>query len=309
MINIVYLASSGNSYNLQLPRMVRVKEANFHTYEWKYDGYDLRYGAAITRFTKEAVEYDATLRFFGSRASRSDNIEALHSDFEQDIVTQTPGRLYWGDCHIDVYVMKSSTYPDDNDLWTDNEVTFFCPYPFWIQEKNISITAVDPDETGRETDKYYDANRYNYPYGYAIGSTRTWLDLDYYADCDFRLTAYGPFSELYVTVNDNVYNIDYPADSGEYIIVDSRTVGNLKGQAYLVRANGEKVNVFDYRNPLYSLFAKIKAGNITVAYPRSYGIDLTVFAERSEPVGTGTAGDYATILSKEGKALTVKIGG
>lgn len=308
MINIAYLASSGNSYNLQLSRMVRIKEANFHEYEWEYDGYELRYGSAITRFIKSAVEYEAKLYFYGSRINRREQIEALHADFERDITAQTPGRLIWGDCYIDVYAMKSSTYAGGNDLITENDVTFFCPYPFWIQEKKVSVVAIDQESLITETDKAYTDVKYGYPYSYTIKPTSTWLSLDYYADCDFRLIAYGPFSTLYVTIGGNVYNIDYAADASEYIVIDNRAVGNLKGQAYLVRANGEKVNVFDYRNPLYSLFEKIKAGNITISYSRTYGIDLTLFMERSEPVGSGTTDDYATILNDEGAALLAKLG-
>lgn len=303
---VIYYASSGNVYNLQVARMVRIKEANFHEYAWSYDSTERRYGITINRFTKEPYAYDVKLIFIGSRESRRQNIEELHADFERDILNQTPGRIVWGDCYIDAYVIESSSYPNDQDNWSDNDVTFLCPYPFWIQEHTVSITAIDQSSIVTETDKQYS---YQYPYSYAINPVNTWINLNFYSDCDFKLTAYGPFSELYVTINGHPYNIDFAADASEYMVIDSRASGTAKGQAYLVRANGTKVNVFDYRNPLYSIFQKISGESVTITYPRTYGIDLTFFMERSEPVrGSVDTDNYATLLTDGGLPLAAYLG-
>lgn len=309
MINVVYVGSSGNVYNLQLSGMIRIKDANFHEYEWEYDATDRRYGVAIDRFTKAAAVYEMEFTIYGGRDTRRDTLKDLHDEFERDVVMQTPGRIVWGDSYIEGYVIQSSTYPDDNlNFRTANKIAFLAPYPFWIQEKSISIEPLD-ETIVRDIDKKYTADRYAYPYGYTINPITTWISLDYYTSCDFKLIAYGPFASVYVTVGSNVYNVDYPADISEYMVIDSRSSGNLKGQAYLVRPNGQKINVFDYRNPLYPLFQKIPAGGLRIAYPRTYGIDLTFFMERSEPVINATGDDYATILNNDGLPLTAKIGG
>lgn len=304
MTNIFYIGSSGNVYQLRVDRMVRIHEANFHDYEWKYEISELQYGANIDRFRKDVAEYEFELVFTGSKGSRQIQIDALHADFERDIVNQTPGRIVWGDCYIDGYAVASVTEPFDGvHVWTRNTIKFMCPYPFWIQEKTYSYTPVSPDL--RETDKEYTDVHYGYPYSYVLGGGGMSIDLDYYAGCDFKLTAFGAFSELYVTMGGNIYNVNYPVDSASYMVIDSRQTGNMKGEAY-VMTGGNKVNVFDFRNPYHSLFAKIPAGIITIQYPRTYGIDLTLFMERSEPVIGDAANNYAALLERDGNILTVQ---
>lgn len=281
MNNVIvkYVASSGNEYNLKADGL-KVKEANFHKYEWAMDVSEYRFGVTVDRWRKEAITYATTLMFVGTYAENLALITALHADFERDIITNKPGRLIWGGCYIETFARASSTYPDETNLWTRNEVEFYCPYPFWIQEKSIQILPIDREATD-DRDKGYS---YQYWYQYAKNKTITTVDLNYYAETDFKMVAYGPFASLYVTISDNVYNVNYAADAAEYMVIDTRRHGDQRGQAYLVRNNGTRVNVFDYRNPNRPLFQKVPPGTIVINYPRQHGIDLTFFMERSEPV-------------------------
>lgn len=306
MIEVLYRASSGNTYNLKMKRKMRLKTANFHKYGWTRDVSARRYGEILNRFTKDPQIYAATLMFVSGYEANREAIDELHADFERDIINQTPGRLIWGDCYIDCYAISSSTEPDANGLWAKNDVEFYCPYPFWIQEKSVSILPLDEEEEADSTVKNY-APGYAYSYSYGARSIKVVTTLDYFGRSDFRMVAYGPFADLYVDIGGNVYNVNYPVAAGEYMVVDSRQSGLYKGQAYVVRANGEYINVFDYRNPLYSLFAKVPPGTISIMYPRTYGIDLTFFMERSEPIGGGSD-DYAAILAQDGAAITAKMG-
>ena len=47
-----------------------------------------------------------------------------------------------------------------------------------------------------------------------------------------------------------------------------------------VRRSG---NLFNFRNKTDSIFAKIPGGNLTIAWDASFGVDITVFQEKSEP--------------------------
>lgn len=279
-VNVQYIASSGNIYNLKTDGELKIKNANFHNYDWTPDVVQNRFGTSVSRFTREAITYAVTLYFYGSYAMCKSHIEAMHADFERDKINLSPGRLVWGDCYIDCYATSSSTYPGDGNAWVVNEVEFYCPYPFWIQEQSISIQPIGASPVGDREKKY----NYQYYYAYGANQTSTTVNLDYYSDCDFRMVAYGSFSALYVTISGNVYNVQYPAAAAEYMVIDSRQNGIYKGQAYLVGNNGAITNVFDYRNPEYSLYEKIPAGTITIDYPRTYGLDITFFMERSEPI-------------------------
>lgn len=309
MIEVLYRASSGNTYNLKLKNKMRLKTANFHKYGWTRDVSALRFGELLNRFTKDPQIYAATLMFVSGYDANRDAVRELHEDFERDIIMQTPGRLIWGDCYIDCYAISSSTEPDENHLWAKNDVEFYCPNPFWIQEKSISIEPSSGSEHHNAYEKRYAfAHFYMYPYYYATEITKSTLALGYYGFSDLRIVAYGPFSALYLNIGGNVYNVQYSCAEGEHMVIDTRQSGIYKGQAYVMTAGGQKINVFDYRNPLYSLYAKVPpAEHVSIDYTRTYGVDLTFYMERSEPIG-GTGNDYGAILAQDGAAITAKLG-
>ena len=180
-----------------------------------------------------------------------------------------------------MFVTSSSTYPNDNEE-TQNDITIYCPYPFWTMEKTIHIFPYTPTVT--DEDKQYS---YQYPYSYASSQERTVrFDTAHYAESDFLMVAYGPFSELRVEINDDLKRVGYAVSSGEYMVIDSRLHGQYKGEAYVIKSDGTRVNVFDYRAPEHQLFKKAPAGTLNIDYSRTHGIDLTVFLERSEPIWT-----------------------
>ena len=220
------------------------------------------------------------LLFDGSYESNQELLKRLHADFERDILSNTAGKLTWGDCSIDVFAYSSSTEPGDVEPEAKNTVKFYCPHPFWMQEKKISIFASTPEILS--TDKAYD---YEYDYSYVgMLNQRVKFDTQHYAESDFRMTAYGPFSVLNVNISGNIYRVEYEVSSGEVMVIDSRQKGIYKGEAYVIKSNGTTVNVFDYRSPSYQLFKKLPAGILTIDYSRLFGIDLSVFIERSEPI-------------------------
>ena len=129
-MNVIYQNSAGQSFDLNGGWPVRIKDANFHTYEWSYNGTKQQYGTDIARFEKDPAEYEAKIYFKGSKVRRAEQLEAFHEAATYDVVNQTPGRLIWGSYYILCYVMSSSTYPHKEDASiTVNEVVFFCPYP------------------------------------------------------------------------------------------------------------------------------------------------------------------------------------
>ena len=74
-------------------------------------------------------------------------------------------------------------------------------------------------------------------------------------------------------------------------------INSQKKTAVHIRANGEEVNVFRFRNTDHYIYQKIKGGNSLIVYDnneinatgngnveyRSINIDIKLFIERSEP--------------------------
>ena len=67
-----------------------------------------------------------------------------------------PGKLHWKDSYIACYITASSTYPSEAKAWTCNEVTIYCPYPFWTEERSFSWRPIERDESYPFLDYAYD---------------------------------------------------------------------------------------------------------------------------------------------------------
>lgn len=118
---------------------------------------------------------------------------------------------------------------------------------------------------------------------YHISQTAVRLTVDHYADSDFQMIIYGPATDINITIADHPYIVHYQVEQGEYLTIDSRDTQPADRRIFLVKNNGEKVNVFNYRDSTYSVLQKIPPRDIVIDYSRLYGVDLTLFLERSEP--------------------------
>lgn len=280
-VKVTYTGSSGKTYDLKVKGKLRIKEANFHNYTWSMDSTGRKYGVKVDTFRREPIKYKAIIVFDGTYSENKELIESLHADFERDILTKTPGALTWGDYTIGTYAYESSTYPDEK-FGTINEVTFFCPYPFWSREQMFTITPIT--EVGAlETDKQYDPS-YGYDYSYHVvqGTSKT-IFIDHYAPCDFRAVLHGPQENLNITIGNVNLRVAHSIPDGGYMVVDTREGLKPEKHCYL-DVGGVETNCFNYRNPLYTLLEKVEPGNVIVTYNRSTQLDLTIYRERSEPI-------------------------
>lgn len=281
MIEIKYRCSNGNEYNLIGDRM-RVTNGNFHKYSWNKNVVESANGDILKGFSKEAITYSITINFRGRLEERKKLLDDLTNDFEYDITTKKPGKIIYGEYYIECYVIESETNISEiKNNWSQKVLKIYCPKAYWISEQHITIPAISKIQTMavNNTKKY----PYTYPYRYADVYKNTKVNIDHYAESDFRMIAYGPTANVNVSINGHKYHVDYPIESGEHMVIDSRDYLPPNERIYLVKSNGEKINVFNYRDPEHSVFQKIAPGYATIYYNQSYGIDLTIFKERSEP--------------------------
>lgn len=279
MTEIKYQCSNGNEYNLIGDRM-RATDGNLHKYKWEKDVTEIENGENLKKFKKEPITYSVTLSFRGKLEDRKQLLDDLTNDFEYDVIARKPGTFFFGEHYIKGYVIESETKVSEiKNTWSQKTIQIYCPYPFWINEQKISIKPISESEESTDNNSY----PYTYPYTYGSPSKTTSINIDHYAASDFRMIVYGPTANVSITINGHIYHVEYPLESGEYMVIDSRSFLPPDERIYVVRQNGERVNVFNYRDPVYSIFEKIPAGDITIDYSRKYGIDLIIFKERSEP--------------------------
>lgn len=272
-VNLRYVASSGRAYNLRSDTLRTGSSANFHEWEWNADTVKLRFGERVSAFSRPATEYEATLSLFGTTEEKLAQLEALHDDFELDVRNLTPGRLIWNDYYIECYAIKSSTKPGEGNVQVDNTVLFWCPYPFWIKEDTRSFLP-----SSSESEPFLDYP-YDYPYDYYSGDSgsKIWVT-DFPFKSDFRMVIYGPAVDPRILINDHAYQVFDNLAAAEYIVIDSKP-----GTVVKTTATGQRVNAFDLRNKEESVFEQIPPRKLSIDWSGTFGFDLTLYEERSEP--------------------------
>ena len=272
-VMLKYVASSGNTYDLKTNGL-RTREANYHIWEWTPNGTDLQFGRRISDFSRDGASYETVLTFDGGPLVRKTMIENLHEDFELDLRNKTPGRIIWGDYYIECYIIESDTAPDENLLWTNNTITIYCPYPFWIKEVTRQFYPQEAPCAQIYLDYEYD---YEYDYFYGNPGIAIW-QTGFPFSSEFRMTVYGAATNPRVLINGYPYQFFDTLEATEYVIIDSRSNKITK---YL--ANGTTQNIFDLRNKSESIFEQIPGGTLTFNWSGVFGFDITLFEERSEP--------------------------
>lgn len=270
-VPIKYIASSGNEYDLTSNGIIH-RSANYYNWLWNIEGTKLQYGTRVSNFAREAAEYDAELVFHGDPADLRQTIRALHNDFENDLRNKTPGRIVWGDYYLDCYITQSSADPMETWAYISDKIHIYAPYPFWMQDVHIAL-PVSAVSQGAYLDYPYD-----YPYDYtapAVGSKT--IQSDFPFSSEFMMVIYGAVVNPRVTINGYPYVLYASIPSGAYVVIDSRN------KSIMMYQNGTKTNMFDFRNKTDSIFQKIPGGNLTLVWDSSFGVDITIYHEKSEP--------------------------
>ena len=94
------------------------------------------------------------------------------------------------------------------------------------------------------------------------------------------MVIYGLAVNPRIVINGYPYVLYATVPAGAYVVVDSR-----QKSVMMYNADGTRTDLFNFRNKADSIFQKIPEGNLNISWGASYGVDITVFRERSEPKG------------------------
>lgn len=267
---ITYISSAGNRYELNMDGVLH-KKTPYFAWSWVVEGTQLQYGTRVSGFSKKAVTYKADLVFYDrSQAARDALVNALHDDYERDVRNKTLGRVVIGDYYIDCYIISVNT-KDVNGATTDS-IEIYCPYPFWVQESFISLPA------SQETEGGFLDFPFDFPFDFTAPTVgHRLVKSDFPFASEFRMVIYGTAVTPRITINGYQYILYVTIPQGAYAVIDSRD------KSIMMYNNGEKVDLFNFRNKSLSVFQKIPAGNLDITWDSSFGVDITVYRERSEP--------------------------
>ena len=269
---IKYIASSGKEYNLTANGALH-RTANYYNWKWGVQGTALQFGVRVSDFSRPPAEYDAEIFVYGTPAERRKFLTEFHYDIENDVRKKKPGRLIWGGYYIDCYITQSQTNPAETWKYLSNTIHIYAPYPFWVQDYKIELL---PSE---ETESEFLDFPFNFPFDFTaptIGEVT--IKSDFPFDSEFEMVIFGPAVNPRVTINYYSYVLYTTIPQGAYVIIDSRAHTITQ-----YNADGTQSNMFNFRNKTDSIFRKIPGGNLRISWDASFGADITIFHEKSEP--------------------------
>lgn len=273
MIPVTYISSAGKTYELHSKNGILHKRLPYRAWTWKVRGTELDHGMRVSGFTRAAAQYKTELLFFGSVEQQTEFVNDLHDDFEGDLRRKQPGRIIVEGQYLDCYIIGVDAR-HKNGVTTDT-IQIYAPYPYWMQEQEVRLEAASV-QSGSFLD---------YPYDYAYDYTapvmgRKVVKSDFPFDSEFRMVIYGLAVNPRVTINGYSHILYATIPQGAYVIVDSK-----QKSVMMYNADGTRTDLFNFRNKTESIFQKIPNGDLEITWDSSYGIDLTIFRERSEPKG------------------------
>lgn len=202
---------------------------------------------------------------------------------EKDVLALEHGKIVIGDYYLKCFVTgsKKSNYLL-NKGYMETTLTITTDYPQWIKEtrtsfqKNGSVFSDGSEESGsgkRNLDFYVD-----FPYDYMSEMKGRTLNNTGFVGVNFRLIFYGAAINPVIFINGHAYQVNCQIEENEYLTIDS-----ISKTILLTKSDGAIENHFHQRNRESYVFEKIPAGNNAVNWDKTFGFDVVMFEERSEP--------------------------
>lgn len=278
MKDFYYKNSNGRIIDFNSQPYIGLKSNDLFNFEWDYitQGQSVQ---KIVKFEKRMKQKSFPVVISGSVDKEyRENLDKFLQLTEIDINNLTMGKLYVGDYYLECYIYaseKQSRYIDTyNTLIT---VSIICENGNWQSEEKWIFRAGQVPGGGEYTGNGI-LYPYAYPYDYSAPFGKNTIINESYLDTDFEMVFYGANLLPEVTIGGNDYRVNYELGVDDYLTINSKTK-----TATVTKYNGEKENVFMYRDRDWNLFEKIKSGGNLVILSSNCALDVTLFYERSEP--------------------------
>lgn len=197
---------------------------------------------------------------------------------EKDVLAMKHGRIIIGDYYFRCFVTKSQKkeYLQTKRLMKIT-LTLTTDYPYWVREAKYSFM---PQSVARSAGKISDYPM-DYPMDYFSVVANQELYNGGFVGTNFRLIIYGQCSNPVVYIGGHAYCVNCDVGGSEYLTIDSaaKTVT-------LTANDGTVTNKFNSRGRDSYIFQKIQPGANPVTWEGSFGFDIILLDERSEPEWT-----------------------
>lgn len=262
-------------YKNHLGEVVNLKKKPYHILtgdilDYKWDV--VSDGNKITGFNKGIHEKNVKFEIFTTKEEYHQALDYVTEIFEKDILAGIPGQLYINEQYLKCYITESTKTEWESDILAVTELTIMTDYPYWIMEKEMHF---EPTEITSEGNKKYPLR---YPYRYSNGLSDMKLLNNHYTDSDFRMIIFGKTANPAVFVGGHLYQVNITLEEEEYLTIDSS-----KSTVTVTKRDGTPVNAFNYRLKEQDIFKKLPQGLSYVKWSGSFGFDIILLQERSQP--------------------------
>lgn len=282
-MNFYYINSKGIKLDFSdYPYLFQ--EGDLLDYSWSYESVegsknkitDVKKGIGERSF-RLALLPDFSLTIEERKAALLNAADNVYEVFEQDVISDTDGRLYSSTgFYLPCRVMASSKSNWKNGLpFMFQDFTVVSAKNAWIKEIKKSFFPLGSVEAQNADADY----PYDFLYDYAAETSGlTFWNTGHFSPCDFEMTVFGPVVNPKININGNSYTIYTSLNANEYIVINS-----IENTVFKVTEDGTKINIYDLRGKDFSVFSKLPQGELTVTWNGNFGFDITAFIERSEP--------------------------
>lgn len=198
--------------------------------------------------------------------------------FDNDALYASKGKLYINNCFINCFIYALQAQETFEDwgfqivilrIVTDDSA--------WITEQSFTFLPASLSEPSIDSDNL--DFPFDFPFDFASSGNGTEHRIvDHYASSHFRMTVHGPCVNPRISISGYPRQVFATLEANEYMIIDSKDNTITK---YLM--NGTTENLYNSRQFEPRIFEKIPGGNLAFDWPRTFGFDITLYLERSEP--------------------------
>lgn len=243
-----------------------------------YDSAEVERNGKIACFTKEITERDLNIDIISnSKEATQELCNKLNEVFEKDIYNDVAGKIYINDYYMRCFIKSCKKSKRGNGVIRSYEYTLITDYPFWIKETPYQYLPEDPISGGDSIlTEGVMFPEFQFDFFRAKGDEILYNPS--FADSNFILAIYGFVENPQIAIAGHPYRVETTIYEGERLVIDSLThtvqkIGRL----------GEITNLYNARDKHYSVFKKIPPGMNTFQWSGGFGVDITLFDERSEP--------------------------
>lgn len=243
-----------------------------------YDNVEIESNGKIAGFVKEITERKLNIDIISSSKETTQELcNKLNAVFEKDIYNDVAGKIYINDYYMRCFIKSCKKSKRGNGVIRSYEYTLITDYPFWIKETTYQYLA-EPPEAVKYTDLETGIMFPEFPFDFAPVHGEKILENPSFKDSNFILTIYGFAENPQITIAGHPYRVETTVYEGERLVIDS-----IKGTVEKIGRLGEVTNCYNARGKQKSVFQKIPPGMNTFQWSGGFGVDITLFDERSEP--------------------------